>query len=105
MIKVSVYYPYSDGAAFDMDYYINKHIPMVVDLTGAACKGASVDAGLAGGGPGERPTYVAVGHLLYDTLEEFQGAFGPHAEKIMGDIPNYTPIAPVIQISTVTAVA
>lgn len=103
MIKVSVYYPYSDGAAFDMDYYVNKHIPMVQDLTAAACKGASVDAGLAGGGPGERPPYVAVGNLLFDTLEDFQGAFGPHADKIMSDIPNYTKITPVIQISNVVS--
>jgi uncharacterized protein (TIGR02118 family) len=40
-------------------------------------------------------------HLLFDSLEAFQGAFGPHAEAIMGDIPNYTDLEPVIQISEV----
>ncbi|HEY2834626.1 MAG TPA: EthD family reductase [Sporichthyaceae bacterium] len=103
MIKVSVFYPHSDGAAFDMDYYQNKHIPMVAELTGDACKGTAIDSGLAGGAPGQPPTYVAVGHLLFDSVEAFQGAFGPHAAQIMGDIPNYTAIAPVIQISKVVS--
>jgi uncharacterized protein (TIGR02118 family) len=101
MIKVNVYYPYSDGEAFDMDYYNTKHIPMVRELTGDACKGASVESGLAGGAPGQPPTYVAVGSLLFESVEAFQGAFGPHAQQIMGDIPNYTKINPVIQISQV----
>jgi uncharacterized protein (TIGR02118 family) len=105
MIKVSVFYPYSDGAAFDLDYYVTKHIPMVAELTGAACKGSSVDAGLGGGAPGESPAFVAIGHLLFDSVEEFQASFGPHAGQIMGDIPNYTAIAPVIQISDVTTVS
>jgi uncharacterized protein (TIGR02118 family) len=105
MIKVSVFYPYSEGAAFDMDYYVSKHIPMVAELTGAACKGASVDAGLASGAPGEQARYVAIGHLLFDSVEDFQTAFGPHADKIMGDIPNYTKITPTIQISNVIPVA
>ena len=103
MIKVNVYYPYSDGESFDMDYYSTKHIPMVQELTGAACKGASVESGLGGGAPGEPPTYVAVGSLLFDSVESFQGAFGPHAGQIMGDIPNYTKINPIIQISQVIA--
>jgi len=34
-------------------------------------------------------------------VEDFQSAFGPHMEEIMGDIPNYTKIEPVIQISEV----
>lgn len=105
MIKVSVYYPYSDGAAFDLDYYVTKHVPMVRGLLGAACKGAEVDSGLAGGDPGQPPAFATIGHLLFDSVEEFQGAFAPHAGQILGDIPNYTAIAPVIQISDVTPVA
>jgi len=34
-------------------------------------------------------------------VETFQGGFGPHAKEIMGDIPNYTDLTPVIQISEV----
>ena len=103
MIKVSVYYPYSDGATFDMDYYSTKHIPMVRERVGDACKGALVETGLAGGAPGQPPSFIAVGNLLFDSVEDFQNSFGPHAAEIMGDIPNYTAITPIIQISDVVS--
>ncbi len=101
MIKVSVFYPNNEGSKFDIDYYCKSHIPMVQDKLGAALKGASVDQGLGGPEPGSRATYVAMGHLLFESIEAFQGAFGPHAEAIMGDVPNYTDIQPLIQISEV----
>ncbi|HLJ07241.1 MAG TPA: EthD family reductase [Acidimicrobiia bacterium] len=101
MIRVSVMYPRTEGGKFDMDYYVNKHMPMVADRCGAAMKGMTVAEGIAGGQPGEPPTYTCVGVLAFDSVEAFQGAFGPHMAEIMGDIPNYTNISPVIQISEV----
>ena len=47
------------------------------------------------------PAFIAMGHLLFDSAEAFQAAFAPHAATIMADIPNYTAIQPVIQISEV----
>jgi uncharacterized protein (TIGR02118 family) len=101
MIKVSVLYPHSPSAGFDMTYYLEKHMPMVGQKLGAACKKMAVEQGLAGGAPGAPPTYVAMGHLFFDSAEAFQAAFAPHAAAIMGDIPNYTTIQPIIQISEV----
>jgi len=101
MIKVSVLYPNEEGKKFDMVYYCNKHIPMVQQKLGAALKGGAVEQGLSGVEPGSRATYIAMGHLYFDSVEAFQTAFGPHAESIMGDIPNYTNIQPTIQISEV----
>ena len=51
---------------------------------------------------GSAPTYVAMCHIFADSIEAFQGAFGPHAQEIMGDIPNYTDLQPVMQVSEVT---
>ena len=101
MIRISVMYPNSDGGTFDMDYYVNKHMPMVGERCGDLLKGMSVDGGLAGGAPGEPATYSAVGCLLFESVDDFQSAFVPHAAEIMGDIPNYTNTTPVIQISEV----
>lgn len=101
MIRVSVFYPNTEGKKFDMTYYCTKHIPMVQQKLGAACKGVQVDQGLSGGQPGSKASYVAMAHLLFDSVEAFQTAFGPHAKEIMGDIPNYTDIEPIIQISEV----
>jgi len=101
MIKVSVLYPNEEGKKFDAGYYFNKHIPMLRNKLGAACKGLAVEQGLAGAVPGSRPTYIVMFHLYFDSVEAFQTAFSPHAQAIMGDIPNYTNIQPTIQISEV----
>lgn len=101
MVKVSVLYQNTDGKKFDMQYYCDKHIPMVKRKLGDACKRLDVDQGMGGGQPGSKPAFVAMAHLLFDSVEEFQGAFGPHADEIMGDIPNYTDIQPTIQLSEV----
>jgi uncharacterized protein (TIGR02118 family) len=101
MIKVSVLYPNSPDARFDMAYYTSKHMPMVQKKV-STCKGIAAEKGVAGGSPGSAPTYIAAGHLLFDSVEAFQSGFGPHATEIMADIPNYTNTQPVIQISEIT---
>lgn len=101
MIKVSVMYPNTPGAKFNHDYYRDQHMPMVKAKLGAALKSYTVDKGLAGGAPGAPATYVAMCHLFCDSVETFQAGFGPHAKDIMADVPNYTDIAPVMQISEV----
>ena len=101
MVKVSVLYQNSDGNRFDKAYYLNKHIPMVRQKLGAACKRTEVDEGMAGVQPGSKPAFVAAAHFLFDSVEGFQQAFGPHAEAIMADIPNYTNIQPIIQVNEV----
>jgi len=101
MIKVSVFYPDREGSKFDMNYYCKTHMPMVRQKLGAACKGVAVEQGIAGATPGSRPSFIAMGHLYFDSMEAFQTTFGPHAEAIMADIPNYTDIQPTIQFSEV----
>lgn len=101
MIKVSVMYPFAPGARFDHAYYRDKHLPLVKQRMGDKCKSYTIDKGLAGGTPGSDPTYIGMCHLFCDTVEAFQAGFGPHTDEILGDIPNYTDLTPVIQISEV----
>lgn len=101
MIKVTVLYPSDKGSRFDIDYYCNSHMPMVQRKLGSACKRVAVEQGLAGADPGSKPPFLAMGHVYFDSVDAFQAAFAPHANEIMGDIPNYTDITPTIQISEV----
>jgi uncharacterized protein (TIGR02118 family) len=104
MIKVSVMYPNTPGAWFDHEYYRDKHMPLVKALVGDACKAYTIDKGLADGSPGAPSapaTYIAMCHILCDSVETFQAGFGPHAQEITADIPNYTDQTPVFQISEV----
>ena len=99
MIKVSVLYANRDGATFDMDYYCNVHVPLVRRLLGDALKGGEVDQGISTLlGP---TAYVAIGHLWFDSVDAFQASLATHGAEIMADIPKYTNIEPVIQISEV----
>jgi uncharacterized protein (TIGR02118 family) len=101
MIKVSVMYPNKPGVQFDHDYYRDKHLPLIKRRMGAALKYYTVDKGLAGGAPDAPATYVAMCHLLCDTLATYESAFGPYAREILGDIQNFTDVTPVLQISEV----
>jgi len=101
MIKVTILYPNSEGKTFDMDYYTNKHMPMVASLLGDSLKVFKIDKGLAGRTQEEPVPYLAIGYLYFDQLSAYQNSFGPNAKKIVGDIPNYTNIQPVLQISEV----
>ena len=101
MIKVSVMYPNTPGARFDHDYYRDTHMPLVKARMGGHCKSYTVERGLAGGAPEIAAPYIAMCHIYCDTVEDFQSGFGPHAKEIMADIPNYTDLAPTVQISEI----
>ena len=101
MIKISVFYPGGKGRTFDMNYYCEKHMPMVSTLLGKSLKGATVDKGISGEEPGSKPVYVAVGNLYFASLESFQKSFVANIEKIGADIPNYTNIEPEVLVSEV----
>jgi uncharacterized protein (TIGR02118 family) len=101
MVKVSVFYPNRPGNHFDMSYYCAKHIPMVQRLLGSTLKSVAVDEGIAGAIPSSAPTYLALGHLYFESVEAFVQAWGPRAQEIVADVPNYTNSEPIIQISTV----
>jgi len=86
-----------------MDYYLKKHMPMSIDRlsTQKGFKGVSVERGLAGDRPGSDPTYVALCHYVFESIEDFMAAFAPYAAGLQSDMRNYTDIMPVIQLSQV----
>ncbi len=103
MIKISILYPNNPNARFDMGYYIGTHMPLSIGLLSAhfGFKGVSVERGLGGAMPGTDDAYIAMCHFLFDSAEDFMAAFMPHAAVLQGDMPNYTDIEPIIQISEV----
>lgn len=101
MIKVSVLYPNGNDKMFDMDYYCNTHAPLVAGLLGDALKGVTVEKGLGGAATGSSAIYIAMGNMYFNSIEEFEKAFGPNGEKIKADMANFTNSHPIIQISEV----
>lgn len=101
MVKIAILYPSGEGNTFDMEYYASKHMPMVASLFGEPLRHWAIDKGISGRTQDEPIPYLAVGYFYFDTLSDYENAFGPNAEKILGDIPNYTNIQPTVQISEV----
>ncbi len=104
MIKVSLFYPHDAEKNFDVDYYVNTHLPMVHRLLEPmGLQGSGLDKGVSAPDPKQPPAFEAVGHLLFNTVEEVHQAFITHGSEIMSDIKNYTTITPQVQISDVVS--
>jgi len=101
MVRVSIFYPSKPGSRFDVDYYLETHMPLAIGLLGAAVKAVSVEIGIVGGLPETLPPFTAICVFTCDSIEAFTSAFLPNADVLQGDIPNYTDIAPVIQMSEI----
>jgi uncharacterized protein (TIGR02118 family) len=96
MHKVTVLYPSGVGSTFDMDYYRTKHRAVCFESL-EGLERMDIDQGVDG-------PYMASCHLYFPSLEALQAAMaGPKAGDAAADVPNYTNITPVIQISEVIA--
>lgn len=105
MIRVSVLYPYEEGATFNNEYYVQNHMKLVKDrLSDLGLVRGEVDKAIAGGNPKAPAPYFCIGYLYFNSVEDFQKAMGTHGKEIMADIPNYTSVQPQIQISEVVEV-
>lgn len=99
MIRVAVMYPQSKGKSFDLEYFKNKHMKLVKEKLGPmGLVGTELDAGISGVGDSPAP-YFAIGYMVFETLEAFQSAFAKVGQELGADIPNYTNVEPVVQIS------
>lgn len=103
MTRISILYPNTKGSRFDMRYYVDTHMPLSIDLLSVhpGFKAVSVERGFGGAERGTDAAFVAMCHYLFDSVEDFMAAFMPHAAKLQGDMPNYTDIKPIIQLSEV----
>jgi uncharacterized protein (TIGR02118 family) len=93
VIRLSVFYPSTEGATFDHDYYRTKHVPLAVKIWGLS--GAEIDKGVDG-------PYVAAVHFKFDSSEALAAAMGnENTGEVLADVANYTSIAPVLQTSEI----
>jgi uncharacterized protein (TIGR02118 family) len=100
MIVVSVIYPRSHGTEFDYDYYEENHLPLLTQRWGGAgLIGAEALRGTTAPDGGDAP-YFAIALLRFESREAMGAALGgEHAEEVMGDIPKFTNVQPVVQIN------
>jgi uncharacterized protein (TIGR02118 family) len=95
MIRFSVLYPETDGAAFDHDYYRDKHVPLALRTWGL--DRAEIDKGVSG-------PYVAAVHFFFESMEAMGEALAREGTAaVADDVRSYTTITPVHQVSEVAS--
>jgi uncharacterized protein (TIGR02118 family) len=101
LIKVSVMYPFTEGKTFNMEYYENKHMPMVAGFLGSNLVKYTIEKGVASGIPNQPLPYMAIGTFYVKSLSDYQTAIAPNRDAIRADFVNYTNVSPVILVSEV----
>ncbi len=101
MIRIAAVYPFQSGKKFDLDFYLNSHLPMVRKKFGPfGLKKIEVDKGVESLNGGASP-FFAIGYLYFDTLENFRQGFKAVGAEIVARIATYTDVTPMIQIGEV----
>ena len=94
MIRISVMYP--KPAKFDFDYYKDKHMKLVHKLMDSyGLVKSEVNKGV-----GDSP-FAAVGHLIFNSMEDMRRALQDHDPELAADVVNFTDVKPQFQISEI----
>lgn len=94
MMIVSVLYPVDSENSFNMDYYLNSHIPLVKRLLEPM---GLRDTRILRSGP--ESTYPVIAELSFDDLDSLNDALSAHGAETQADIINFTDVLPIIQFS------
>lgn len=98
--RLSAIYPNTEGSTFDMDYYMDTHIPLVEELFQPLS--VEVNVGESGAEEGSEPPFAVMTDITFATLEDLQNAIATHGEEVIGDIPNFTNVEAQLQINSST---
>ena len=94
MIRVSMMYPVTDGATFDLEYYNTTHMGDIVKRTPGVVR-YEIDEAIDG-------PYFVIGHIYFESTAALEAATnGPTADEAWADVPNFTNLQPVMQVSRI----
>lgn len=88
---LTVLFPSGDDAKFDIDYYVNHHIPFVLGLYGTSIRNYEVFQGQPGPN-GDPPPFLAMANIWIADEKGFMEASRKHAKDFQPDVKNFTNI-------------
>ena len=99
MLRVSAVYPNNAGSRFDGEDYVRRHTPFARGLLNPlGLRDLRITLGTATL-DGAAPPYWAISEMLFDNREAFDSAMAACSEALFADAPQYTDVAPVLQLS------
>jgi uncharacterized protein (TIGR02118 family) len=107
MINVAILHPRTAGARFDVDYYLDRHMPLSVELLRShpGFRSVSVEIAIGSAVPGTDAALVAMCLYLFESIDAFVEAFTAHQARPQTDVAAYADIEPVIQFNEVALAA
>lgn len=100
MVKLTVMYPHREDARFDMKYYVNHHI--MIHREDKNVLGIVIEQGENAFRGGDTPAMACVAHFFYESIGKLNESRTPEkSDRQMKDLPNFTDIVPMDQISEV----
>jgi uncharacterized protein (TIGR02118 family) len=103
MLYVTAVYPNDPGSRFDVDYYLTSHSARADALLaphGLRAIRTTIGIAALDGAP---PPYWAVSEMHFTSRAEFDAAIAASGDALFADIPNYTDVTPILQISELAA--
>lgn len=101
MYLANVMYPNSESAKFDFDYFRTTHLQMVKEsFEPFGLIKLHVQRGISGGGEFPAP-YICIVNLFFESAEGYDKALSKYGQKLGADIPNFSNVKPIRQISEI----
>jgi uncharacterized protein (TIGR02118 family) len=100
MICISVLYPDEEGAWFDFDYFLGKHLPLnlrvLPPLAGPLPPGKARMETLRGvpGPDGSPPKFLCISQVWVNKVEDFMSVV--QSKEAVADLHKYTNIMPTV---------
>ncbi len=103
MIMVSVIYPADSDISFDLDYYLQTHIPLVKERwTPHGMTEVKVVRGTAKA-DGSAPDFRLMTLMTFTSLDAFKAAGAAHGREVSADVTNFTDRRGIMQINEIIA--
>ena len=98
---ITVQYPNVEGATFDLDCYMAKHMPLVGErFASHGLTGWRVTR-FIGTPQGGKAVYSVMATLAFDHPDQFKAAIAAEGGVVLGDVPNFSNKEPVIMIGDI----
>jgi uncharacterized protein (TIGR02118 family) len=99
MIRVLVLYPRVEGKRFDLDYYKNRHMPLVKERLNPVK--VEMDIGISRGD--QRTPYLAVSHMIFESIEQLATRYAKAADELNADKLKFTDLDLIFQVSEIVS--
>lgn len=103
MFCVSVLYPANSASTFNLDYYVNTHIPLARKLLSShGLQRVEVARSIAGLPAGASTPFHTMCQLYFTAMQQLESGFAAAAPLLKADVPNYySGGEPILQINEV----